>query len=310
MLLPNGKESLVTVSSLRGKVASGGGGGRGSAKSSSLAMDAQGNALSVGDVVRLLTGAGATGEDVAQGTVKHIYKQFLYLYDFKRQQSAGIFVAKARLTVLATTRNATGGELAGGGGSAGGGGRSGAGRRGGNETAIGCCVIINKGRWKGRLGTIRGTSDTLYTVELAQGNQKHVPLPISDATIVSDKSGRSLNTKTTDATRGGGVKPHPLLALLSWKVVKHLFILVWGVPHLHTQPTILQTWAERWVPCSYALCARARARGPPSFATASFLLFPRGFLTPPLSREGEGGMARTSGFTPLALRAQYLMLTL
>jgi len=299
VLLPNGKESLVTVSSLRGKVASGGGGGRGSAKSSSLAMDAQGNALSVGDVVRLLTGAGATGEDVAQGTVKHIYKQFLYLYDFKRQQSAGIFVAKARLTVLATTRNATGGELAGGGGSAGGGGRSGAGRRGGNDTAIGCCVIINKGRWKGRLGTIRGTSDTLYTVELAQGNQKHVPLPISDATIVSDKSGRSLNTKTTDASRGGGEAAPPSGFVVMEGGKTPLYSGLGGATPAYTAnyPSDLGgkvgSLLLGFVP--------ARARGPPSFATASFLLFPRGFLTPPLSREGEGG---------IALRAQFLMLTL
>ena len=67
---------------------------------------------------------------------------------------------------------------------------------------IGALVIVSKGRYKGRQGAIRGATETHYTVELSQSNQKHVVVPMKDVEIVSDKAGEGFARKVLKGGQG------------------------------------------------------------------------------------------------------------
>ena len=116
VLLTTGKEAVVVVNALRGKIASGAGGRlrAGGASASTNAMDVAGNPLSVGDVVKVINSGAADLKDTV-GTIKHIHKNFLYVFDFKRQGSAGIFVVRSLNVMVASTKGVGGpGGLGGG----------------------------------------------------------------------------------------------------------------------------------------------------------------------------------------------------
>jgi hypothetical protein len=66
---------------------------------------------------------------------------------------------------------------------------------------IGALVIVSRGRFKGRQGAIRGATESSYTVELSQSQQKHVVVPIADVEIVSGKDGEGFARRVL---KGGG----------------------------------------------------------------------------------------------------------
>ena len=159
VMLQTGREVTVLPSSLRGKVAPG---------RSSSAQDSAGTTLAAEDVVRVIIGDAKD----SVGTIKHIHKGHLFLHNFARPASAGIFVARAARVMLASTRVEKRPDAAPqviGGRSGGGGvGRGGPPR----DSNIGKTAQIRKGDYSGKLGVIRVVTDTHYSIELHQAQAK------------------------------------------------------------------------------------------------------------------------------------------
>lgn len=126
-----------------------------------VALDSQHNQVKVGDVVNVIDGPNKG----IQGTVKHIFRSFLFLHSREKVENSGIFVARARGTLtLGGSKSAGQGGLnamgqgprpfGGGmfGGARGRGGSIGRGRGRGRDPLIYANVTITQGPFKGMIG--------------------------------------------------------------------------------------------------------------------------------------------------------------
>jgi transcription elongation factor SPT5 len=171
--------------------------GRKRSSRGAVALDADSNLISEGDVLQLTDAA-----DGRQGVVKHLFKSFLFLHSREQPEHAGIFVARARQTRLVDGKGGGGGGKAAayqgqsygvatgeggalpyGGGAAGGaggrgwgqdggrfggGGRGFGGGRGGRADELqNAHVRIQAGPYKGMYGTVKSATDGVARVELS-----------------------------------------------------------------------------------------------------------------------------------------------
>ena len=200
VLLPTGRDVLVLSNAIRGRVQPGRG-------ASSIANDASGTVLAQNDVVRVVHGESKG----LVGTIKHIFKGILFLHNFSRPTFAGIFVARATRVILASTRSARSADAAplvqqsrtqGRGGSK-------------SDDFRGKTVLIKKGEYKSRIGTVREVSEDHFSIELHTGQSKRAVVAKADAVIIGDQNGRLGGSgggvfaqASTVPFLGGGATPH------------------------------------------------------------------------------------------------------
>jgi transcription elongation factor SPT5 len=241
VLLTTGVTRSVPVQHLRGKV--------NARSATSQAIDVLGNALEVGDVVKVNAGdaAGATG------TIRHISKFHLFLYNFTRPANGGFFVARSRMCALAGTRvkapgtipasnaasamgaSAFGGGAGGGrlGGSFGavaaggrpggfggrpGGGPGGAGGFGQQHELVGRTVRVTKGPHKGKIGIVKSGTFSHVAVEMHSG-LKLLSLPKEQVTAIEARVGATMpghaftaaGAPAGAAGGAGGTTPFPYI---------------------------------------------------------------------------------------------------
>jgi transcription elongation factor SPT5 len=194
VMLASGSVQKIPVQEIRGKANFRG--------ASGMAVAQGGAALAVGDVVRIIQGA----PDIVNltGTIKHIYGMRLFLHNYARTANSGIFLARPQQVVLASRKSASGearvqimttvGRAFGG-------------ARGKGQGALGRSVQVLRGRFKGRLGMIRNETDTHYSVEIHQAQQKHLTTLKDDCKIVGDEHGRFDGGGTAAAAALGGATP-------------------------------------------------------------------------------------------------------
>uniref|UniRef100_K3WKC8 Transcription elongation factor SPT5 n=1 Tax=Globisporangium ultimum (strain ATCC 200006 / CBS 805.95 / DAOM BR144) TaxID=431595 RepID=K3WKC8_GLOUD len=171
------------------------------------ALDKKHNHVSVGEMVNVAEGPHAGHS----GTVKHIYRTYLFLHNNRMTTNAGIFVARARQVVLSGSKarsdmiqNSTVPRMDAGGMQRG---RPGAPPRGGQRESeiIGKTVKIKKGRWKGYIGIVVDESDQKVKVEIhckakvVDVDRLHVTLAGTREGMIQDKP-RYTGTPMTGAT--------------------------------------------------------------------------------------------------------------
>jgi transcription elongation factor SPT5 len=133
--------------------------------SRAVALDKKHNHISVGEMVNVVEGPFASHS----GTVKHIYRTYLFLHNNRIMTNAGIFVARARQTVLSGSKarsdmiqNST---ITGADGRPSRPGMPPRGGRGESEL-VGKTVKIKKGQWKGYIGIVVEETDQKVKVEI------------------------------------------------------------------------------------------------------------------------------------------------
>jgi len=204
VLLSSDVTQSLPPSQLRGKV--------GHRSGQQVAMDQNQQQVGVRDVVRIIEGSHK-GED---GTVRHVFKGVLFLHSHRRTDRGGFFAVRARGTVVAGNKMASGaggvlmgmvadasrGDALGGlaMGFAGGGGRGrGRGRGGGRGSGLaGQTVRITSGIYRRRMGVVKGESGDFLHIELHSG-QKKVRAKRSQVQVIGDRNGRT----GADALAGG-----------------------------------------------------------------------------------------------------------
>ncbi|EQC42652.1 hypothetical protein SDRG_00380 [Saprolegnia diclina VS20] len=146
------------------------------------ALDKKGNHISVGEMAQVVDGpfAGQTG------TIKHIYRSYIFLHNNRVTSNAGIFLVRNRQIEIAGDKvksYAMGassfggpsgggrGDMFGGRGGRGGrgdfGGRGGRGGRGGaSSDLVGKTVKIKRGQWKGYIGMVADETEGTVKVEI------------------------------------------------------------------------------------------------------------------------------------------------
>lgn len=172
------------------------------------ALDKKHNHVSVGEMVNVVEGP----HNGHSGTVKHIYRTYLFLHNNRITTNAGIFVARARQVILSGSKarsdmiqNSTvprmdAGPMRG---------RQGPPGRGGmnrNESElIGQTVKVKKGRWKGYIGIVVDESEQKVKVEIhckaqvVDVDKLNVSVAGTRAGILQDKP-RHTGTPMTGAT--------------------------------------------------------------------------------------------------------------
>lgn len=191
VLLPTNEVMRFPVQEIRGKI---------NYKGATGVAMSQGMALAVGDVVRVVQGPPGTSNFT--GVIKHIYGMRLFLHSYAYPGNSGILSVRPQQVILASRKNAgadqktavmttVGRPMA----------------RRGMQSDLGKSVIITRGRWKGRLGMIRNETDTHYSVELHQAQQKHVTILKAECSLVGDAKG-SYNLPGSAGSFIGGQTPH------------------------------------------------------------------------------------------------------
>ncbi|RHX96484.1 hypothetical protein DYB25_004031 [Aphanomyces astaci] len=165
------------------------------------ALDKKGNPITVGEMVQVVEGSfsGQTG------TIKHIYRSYIFLHNNRVTMNAGIFMVRNRQLILSgdkvKSNNAPGGGSSGhgGGGSdryGGGGGRPNdrqQQQRGGPRGAfqsdlVGKTVKIKRGQWKGYIGMVVDEGDTTVKVEM-HCNSKCIEVEKKIVNVAGDRQG-------------------------------------------------------------------------------------------------------------------------
>lgn len=167
----------VRPEELRGK--------RNSRSRNGVALDVQGNPISVGSTVSVTEGphSGKTA------TIKWIHRAQLFLYSQTRSENAGIFVVRSRSCVhsgsnLRNQKNIP--FMAPGSNSSRPSAASAKGRR--EDGLIGKTVKIRAGQWKGYLGIVTDSTATHLQVEL-HSRMRKVMVSTDKAIVVGDKFG-------------------------------------------------------------------------------------------------------------------------
>ncbi|KAL9107822.1 MAG: hypothetical protein Q9227_007337 [Pyrenula ochraceoflavens] len=168
-----------------------------------IATDRNGSEIRYGDTVREMVGENK------RGSVLHIHRSFLFVHDRTQAENSGLFVVRStnvatvaakggRMTsspdlsklnpALSKPANGTNGAMA-------------PPKTFGRDRTIGKTVKITKGPYKGLLGIVKDTTDTVARVELHSKNR----LVSVDKSIVSVKD--PITGQTMDLSRFGGRGP-------------------------------------------------------------------------------------------------------
>lgn len=174
--------------------------------SRAVALDKKHNHVSVGEMVNVVEGTHAGHS----GTVKHIYRTFLFLHANRMMTNAGIFVARARQTVLSGSKarsdmiqNST---ITGADGRPS---RAGMPPRGGarNESEmVGKTVKVKKGQWKGYIGIVVEESEQKVKVEIhckakvVEVDRLHVTLAGNRQGMIEENKSRYSSTPMNGQT--------------------------------------------------------------------------------------------------------------
>ncbi|OQR83266.1 transcription elongation factor SPT5 [Achlya hypogyna] len=171
------------------------------------ALDKKGNHVSVGEMAQVVDGpfAGQTG------TIKHIYRSYIFLHNNRVTSNAGIFLVRNRQIEIAGDKvksYATGqstfggggrGDLGGRGGRGGRGdfgGRGGRGGRGGaSSDLVGKTVKIKRGQWKGYIGMVVDESEATVKVEI-HCKSKCVEIEKKFVNLAGDRMGVHVDGRT------------------------------------------------------------------------------------------------------------------
>ncbi|TMW63337.1 hypothetical protein Poli38472_002278 [Pythium oligandrum] len=156
VLCQNGQARTISDQEIQRKLVS----------SRAVALDKKHNHVSVGEMVNVVEGP-FSGHS---GTVKHIYRTFLFLHNNRIMTNAGIFVARARQVVLSGSKarsdmiqNST---IPGADGRPGRPGMPPRNDRRGESDMVGKTVKIKKGQWKGYIGIVVEEGDQKVKVEI------------------------------------------------------------------------------------------------------------------------------------------------
>eukprot|EP00123_Amoebidium_parasiticum_P017793 comp23990_c0_seq1/m.42637 comp23990_c0_seq1/g.42637 ORF comp23990_c0_seq1/g.42637 comp23990_c0_seq1/m.42637 type:complete len:1051 (-) comp23990_c0_seq1:111-3263(-) len=143
-----------------------------------VALDNGHNSISVDDQVSVVDGVFKG----RKGTVKHIFRAFVFLHSHEQLENGGIFVVRAKQCLLAGGKPGGQGGFGGmglvpqsprggfGGMDRGRGGRGGRGRGRGRDTLLHATVSIRGGPHKGLIGIVRECTETTARVELHSRN--------------------------------------------------------------------------------------------------------------------------------------------
>ncbi|KAJ0405002.1 hypothetical protein P43SY_004919 [Pythium insidiosum] len=173
--------------------------------SRAVALDQKHNHVSVGEMVGVVDGPFAGHS----GTVKHIYRTYLFLHNNRIMTNAGIFVARARQVILSGSKarsdmiqNST---IAGADGRPTRAGMPPRNDRRNESDMIGKTVKIKKGQWKGYIGIVVEETEQKVKVEIhckakvVDVDRLHVALAGTRQGVIQDKP-RYANTPMNGAT--------------------------------------------------------------------------------------------------------------
>ncbi|OQR90491.1 transcription elongation factor SPT5, partial [Thraustotheca clavata] len=165
------------------------------------ALDKKGNHISVGEMAQVVDGpyVGQTG------TIKHIYRSYVFLHNNRVANNAGIFLVRNKQIEIAGEKvksyamGGTGVSTAGRGDFGGRGGRGGrgdfggrGGRGGGRGGAfsdlVGKTVTIKRGQWKGYIGMVIDESEATVKVEI-HSKAKCVDIEKKNISLAGDRNG-------------------------------------------------------------------------------------------------------------------------
>lgn len=174
------------------------------------ALDKKHNHVSVGEMVNVVEGAHAGHS----GTVKHIYRTYLFLHNNRMVTNAGIFVARARQVVLSGSKarsdmiqNSMVPRMDGAMQQRGG--RPGTGPPHLRESElVGKTVKIKKGMWKGYIGIVVDESDQKVKVEI-HCKAKVVDVDRLHVTPAGTRDGMIQDRPRYTGTPMGGATPMP-----------------------------------------------------------------------------------------------------
>jgi len=188
----NGLVKIVTLTDIRKKVNI----------QRAVTRDVDGNTIGIGDVVDV-TKETHVGES---GTVKHIYRDVLFLWSKHRLQNSGLIVVQAKLCRLRNiiTKNTTHPPASGG--------KSQVNQRltmrplqrqnyRRNNKMLYNTVCVTKGPWKGYLGIIKQTYENMLQIEL-QTNAKRIKLSRNDVEFTDAKGKQDIQNSSRIPTRG------------------------------------------------------------------------------------------------------------
>lgn len=179
-------------------------------RKTAVAADRNGSEVRLDDVVR------EHGGQQRQGKIIHIHRSYLYLHNNNSSENAGVFVTRAgNVTTVAAkggrvnstqttgpdldTMNPALKRLPNGSN----GGNMQPPKVFGRDRALGQTVSIRKGGYKGLLGIVKDTTDTLARVEL-HTKSKIVTIPKADLIFKDKVTGRSIDINSRGGMSGRG----------------------------------------------------------------------------------------------------------
>ncbi|RLN69430.1 hypothetical protein BBJ28_00016540 [Nothophytophthora sp. Chile5] len=173
------------------------------------ALDNKHNHISVGEMVNVVEGPFAGHS----GTVKHIYRTYLFVHNNRITTNSGIFVARARSVILSGSKarsdmiqNSTVPRMDAGARGAQQNQRGGRNQR--ESELIGQTVKVKKGRWKGYIGIVVDESDQKVKVEI-HCKAKIVDIDRLHITVAGTREGGVVDKPRYAGTPMTGATPLP-----------------------------------------------------------------------------------------------------
>lgn len=196
MLCQNGQSRQISDQEIQRKMAS---------SRAMAALDMRQNHVSVGEMVNVVDGTFAGHS----GTVKHIYRTYLFLHNNRITTNAGIFVVRARQVVLSGSKarsdmiqNSTVPRTDPRAG------RPGPQGRQRESELIGQTVKVKKGRWKGYIGIIVDENEQKVKVEI-HSQAKIVDVDRLHVAVAGNREGGVVDRPHYSATPMTGATPLP-----------------------------------------------------------------------------------------------------
>ncbi|CAK4078924.1 unnamed protein product [Aphanomyces euteiches] len=172
------------------------------------ALDKKGNPITVGEMVQVVDGP-YSGES---GTIKHIYRSFIFLHNNRVSMNAGIFMVRNRQLVLAGDKMKSKAPAAMGGGPND---RMDRQQRGGprgfQSDLVGKTVKIKRGQWKGYIGMVVDESDNTVKVEI-HCKSKCVEIEKKYVTVAGDRQGVHVDRTHGSSTMNSSTSQTPMVS--------------------------------------------------------------------------------------------------
>nr|6IR9_W Chain W, Spt5 [Komagataella phaffii GS115]6J4W_W Chain W, Spt5 [Komagataella pastoris]6J4X_W Chain W, Protein that forms a complex with Spt4p [Komagataella phaffii GS115]6J4Y_W Chain W, Protein that forms a complex with Spt4p [Komagataella phaffii GS115]6J4Z_W Chain W, Spt5 [Komagataella pastoris]6J50_W Chain W, Protein that forms a complex with Spt4p [Komagataella phaffii GS115]6J51_W Chain W, Protein that forms a complex with Spt4p [Komagataella phaffii GS115]7WBW_W Chain W, Transcripti len=177
-----------------------------------IAIDSNGVEVKVGDTVREFTG------ERRQGTILHVYRNFLFLRSREIVENQGVFVTSSnRVKTITSKSNGTGGQISGPDLS-----RMNPSRvipppsipvanqrMTGRDPTLNKTVKIRQGGYKGKIGIVKEANGDRFRVELHNPN-KTIPIPCSFLLIESTHGWVPYEDFVASDRRGGNIPRHEI----------------------------------------------------------------------------------------------------